>query len=167
MLSIRRTRDSNLTASRLIFLSESCSLHAIFEILIEGADAFGERLEVWPHRGHHFRVKKDADVVNDGCDLEGTEAWQNLVARVVLVIVREKLAVLFLLVPRLGHSVRHTLGLRHERQQLSYAFVEVLRVLASFMHGMPSMRLAVTTYFEHEHQLGSLLVLHHRHSFKI
>ena len=72
-----------------------------------------------------------------GRDLEGSNARKNVVERVLIVIVRDKLAVDLLLEPRFWNTVHYAIGVGHLGFDGSRCISEKLRVFSFVMARVP------------------------------
>ena len=114
-----------------VLLAELGPLHAA-RVLHKCCDAVGKSATVRPDPRHLLGEKQDVGIVMDGRDVEGVEPWDHFVIGVLIVLVRDELAVNILHGPRLRDLIHHALGVGHaladSRRHISKA-LEVLSVV--------------------------------------
>ena len=97
-------------------------------------------------------------------DLEGSNARKDVVVRVVVVVVRDELAVDFLLEPGLWNTVHHAEGVRHLFFDSSGYIREELGVFSFVVACIPRVTCACSTDFKHK---SNLLIFRHFENRKI
>jgi len=148
---------TSLSTRGLVLVLELRAVH-FGAVLDEFIDAGSERRGVRPHRWHHFWVQQDVDVVVHNWHLKSANSRDNVVVWVLVIFVRDKLAVDFLFVPRLGNSVHDAVGAGCKTFDRAGNVCEELGVLGLVVARVPLVRRAVAADFKHE---GLLVLICH------
>ena len=106
------TWGANLASRSLELLLEG-GKRLVFPLCIPFADALGKTASVWPHDRHLLRVKEDINIIDDSGHLESTEPGEDIIVRIIVVVIGDQLAVDLLLVPWFGHLVHDADGIGH------------------------------------------------------
>ena len=101
-----------------------------------------------PHSGHHLGVKQNVDVVTDCAHLECADARQNVIVWVVVVLVRNELAVNLFLIPGFGDAVHDAGGVGDDGLDLGGDVGEELGVLGLVVARVPLVACALAAHLE-------------------
>ena len=142
-----------MLAARGLVLCLEGSAVGIFCFVSERLNTFDEASSMRPHARHHLGVQKDVDVVVNSRYFECAKTGKHIIVGIVVIFVRDQLAVGFLLEPGLGHLVHMALSVGDRRDDGSLNLLEDSRVLGFVVAGVPLMLAALAANFKHESEI--------------
>ena len=105
-----------------------------------------------PNMRLKFREEQDCYVVEHGWYFKGAQAGQHVVTKLILILIRDQLAVDFLLVPDFWHLVHQALGVGDLRSDGFRSIGEELLVTSLIVACVPFVILAIGADFEDKSQ---------------